>query len=334
MDYVAGDSLTISGSDTDGSSINTTLPVDGMTTLGDLISALDGAYANASANLDGFGNLRLTADSVGDTFLGLSIVDTSGNAGFTNYTNHAAEVLTDGKVGDAVETAIEVYDVRGNGHKVNLSFSKQGNDVWDMTASLPATEGTVIDGSVQQIQFSEDGSLQQVSGTGTGDANLIFQFNGVSAPQSVSVSFGQNGTFDALTHLALDSSIQREQDGFAPGTLTGVNISADGVIEGVATNGRKFPVAQLAIANFANPNGLLGQGENYFTSSLNTGAPQIGPAASGGRGTITGGQLEQSNVDIASEFTKLIVAQRGFSANARTITVSDEVLEELTNLIR
>lgn len=334
VDHTAGDSLTISGSDADGTAINTTLAVSGATTLGDLISALDSAFAGASVSLDALGNLRVTADNVGEAFLGLSIVDSTGNAGFTNYTNHASEVLTEGKAGDNFETAIEVFDVRGNAHKVNLSFVKQGNDVWDLTASLPATEGTVIDGSVQQIQFSEDGSLQQVFGTGLGDSNLILQFNGVTAPQSINVSFGQNGTFDALTHLALDSSVASEQDGFAPGTLVGVNISADGILEGVATNGRKFPVAQLAIAMFANSNGLLGEGENYFSTSINSGATQIGAAGSGGRGSIAGGQLEQSNVDIAFEFTKLIVAQRGFSANARTITVSDRVLEELTNLIR
>lgn len=333
-DYVSGDSLSLSGSDSSGNPFNTTLAVDGSSTLGDLVSTLDGTFPDSSASLDSFGNILITADDTGESFLSVSIVDSSGNTGFTNYTNHATETQTEGKDGDVVKTAIEVYDVRGKARKVELSFIKQSNNVWDMTASLAATEGVVVDGSVQQIQFSEDGSLQQVFGTGIGDPNLILQFNGVTSPQTIKVEFGAAGDSRALRHLALESSVDLEQDGFPPGTLSSVNITADGVIEGFASNGRKFPMAQLAIANFTNLQGLQSAGDSYFVSSLNSGTPQIGTALSGGRGSITGGQLEQSNVDIAFEFTRLIVAQRGFSANARTITVSDEVLQELTNLIR
>ena len=90
----------------------------------------------------------------------------------------------------------------------------------------------------------------------------------------------------------------------------------------------------LAVASFANPNALEAVGNNYFQQSISSGEAALGVGASGNRGQIMGGQLERSNVDIANEFTQLIVAQRGFSANARTITVSDEMLEELTNIIR
>lgn len=124
------------------------------------------------------------------------------------------------------------------------------------------------------------------------------------------------------------------QNGFAPGSLASINVSSDGIIAGVATNGRTFEVAQLAIASFRNVKGLQGRGNNLYEESLNSGPVQLGTALSGDRGSISVGQLEGSNVDIAFEFTRLIVAQRGFSANARTITVTDEVLEELTNLIR
>jgi len=111
-------------------------------------------------------------------------------------------------------------------------------------------------------------------------------------------------------------------------------IDADGTLSGVASNGLKFDIAQLAIASFSNPDGLLNAGGNYYKASLASGSAEIGTALSGDRGAIRAGQLEGSNVDLALEFTKLLVAQRGFSANARTITVTDEVLEELTNIIR
>jgi flagellar hook protein FlgE len=95
-----------------------------------------------------------------------------------------------------------------------------------------------------------------------------------------------------------------------------------------------LPIAQLAIANFTNPGGLNREGKNYYSLSNNSDLPMIGPAGSGGRGIITQGTLENSNVDVAFEFTRLILAQRGFQVNARTISVSDQMLQELANIIR
>jgi flagellar hook protein FlgE len=106
------------------------------------------------------------------------------------------------------------------------------------------------------------------------------------------------------------------------------------VLEGFATNGRRVDIAQLAVATFVNNQGLEGVGGNFYVSSSNSGVAQIGPALSGGGGEMRGGQLETSNVDVALEFTQLIVAQRGFSANARSITVASEVLEELNGIVR
>ena len=113
-----------------------------------------------------------------------------------------------------------------------------------------------------------------------------------------------------------------------------MQIDTLGRITGVASNGSTFTLAQLAIASFSNPDGLTLDGANFFSVSLASGEPEIGTAGAGDRGVIRSGQLEGSNVDLALEFTRLLVAQRGFSANARTITVTDEMLEELTNIIR
>jgi flagellar hook protein FlgE len=112
------------------------------------------------------------------------------------------------------------------------------------------------------------------------------------------------------------------------------SVDTDGVIQGFTAGGQVLPLARLAIATFSNKNGLNAIGGNYFSNTLNSGTAQIGSALSASRGAVRGAQLESSNVDTAYEFTQLIVAQRGFSANARTISVADEVLEELTNIIR
>ncbi len=227
-----------------------------------------------------------------------------------------------------------MYDGRGDAHTVSLTFTKQPDDSWTLDATIPSDDGTVIDGSVTGIRFNDDGTFASVSGTGTGDASLTFHFAGQTNSQTISLSLGTSGTYDGLTSVNSGGSISATQDGFEVGSLSSVRVSGDGIVEGIATNGRTIALAQLAIATFANPNGLNAVGQNYFDTSASSGEAQIGTARSSNRGSIRAGELEQSNVDLALEFTRLIVAQRGFSANARTITVSSEILEELTNLIR
>jgi flagellar hook protein FlgE len=111
-------------------------------------------------------------------------------------------------------------------------------------------------------------------------------------------------------------------------------VGQNGLISGVFSNGRTQALGQIALANFADPSGLLKTGGSLFTTSANSGVPQIGVAGVGGRGTMTGSTLEGSNVDLGQEFTNMIVAQRGFEANAKVITTSDELLQDLVNLKR
>jgi len=119
-----------------------------------------------------------------------------------------------------------------------------------------------------------------------------------------------------------------------PSGLQSFSFGPDGVLTGVLANGTKQPIAQLAIATFLNPAGLERVGGTAFRTSVNSGAAQVGGANSGGRGSVTAGSLEMSNVDLSQEFTNLIVAQRGFQANSRVISTSDEILQELVNLKR
>jgi flagellar hook protein FlgE len=125
-----------------------------------------------------------------------------------------------------------------------------------------------------------------------------------------------------------------EQDGYGVGFLRSFSISPSGVLTGVFSNGQTRSVGQIAVATFNNPQGLEKSGDSMYRMSVNSGIPQIGVAGNGGRGTLAGGMLEMSNVDLAQEFTNLIVAQRGFQANSRIITASDELLQDLVNLKR
>jgi flagellar hook protein FlgE len=244
-------------------------------------------------------------------------------------------LTVDGKDGDTVKTAIQVFDTQGTPHNLLLTFQKLGNNLWDLTAAIDAAEGAVLDGKVGTILFNDDGSFRQAGGAGVGDADIAFQINGLSSPQTILFAFGATNGFDGLTQYGgATSAAATEQDGFTAGFLTGISVAPDGIIDGVFTNGRNLPIAQLAIASFNNPGGLSRLGDNYFGLSNNSGLPLLGTALSGGRGSLQNGTLESSNVDVALEFTRLITAQRGFQVNARTITATDEVLQELSNIVR
>jgi flagellar hook protein FlgE len=333
-DYVATDGIVIAGNDHDGSPILTTLALTATSTVGDLISAINTAYPQSTASLTAAGQIEVQSNTTGPSQLNLLLSDAPSNTGSTTFTSHNLVEIAVGQNADSFSKSLEVVDERGLTHSVGYTLSKQADTTWTLTATLDAADGTIVDGSVSGIEFNSDGSFRQVSGTGINDASLIFQFNNGTAPLTIDIDLGTSGTFNGLTEVGASESIESNADGFEPSTLTSVQVDANATLYGVTSTGRRFPLAQMAIATFGNPDGLSSAGNNFFQGSLASGTPLLGTALSGGRGAIVSQQLEGSNVDLTAEFTRLIIAQRGFSANARTITVTDEVLEELTNLIR
>ena len=228
-----------------------------------------------------------------------------------------------------------MLDTRGSSFTMDLNLTKQEDGSWSLTGDIDPTIGEIVDGSVTGIRFADDGTLVQFGGTGNGDSRFVLRLNDQSEDQIIDVNFGELGSLDGLSQTGDSVSTPLgEANGYANGVFEKVSTDADGVVFGIADNGVRFPLAQLAIANFRNSNGLKGIGDNQFEETLASGAALLGSALSGGRGAIRAGQLEGSNVELTAEFTRLIIAQRGFSANARTVTVTDEVLEELTNIIR
>lgn len=333
--YIATDKILISGRKSNGSNpdINE-LAVGPTTTVGDLVAALNTAFSGATVSLDSLGNIVATADTTGPSFLTINFSDGPTNTGRSDFEDQEMILLSLGKNADSVFQSVEVFDESGAAHSVGLRLTKQADQSWTLVASMSPTEGTMLDSIVEGLSFQPNGSFAQITGSGVGDSNITLQFRGMPTPQTINLTFGTPAQFDGLTSLGQASSLELSPDGYPPGELAEVQIDTDGKVFGLASNGLKIPLAQLAIASFRNPDGLVAIGNNYYTSSLASGNPDIGTALTGSRGAVRAGQLEGSNVDLALEFTRLIIAQRGFSANARTITVTDEILQELTSIIR
>ncbi len=238
-------------------------------------------------------------------------------------------------------TIMTLYDSLGNGHSVTYYFSKTGVNTWDWTAGVdpadttiaPATPGdpVVVQGS-GSLTFDSAGVLQSMTGS-----PVTFEFSGGAAPgQVVNVAFGPVagvGPGDPTTQFATASTTNSfRQDGFAPGQLQSITIDLDGVITGQFSNAETIPLAQVGLGNFPNVEGLVAVGNNNLIESRNSGQALIGQARTGNLGAIRSSNLEQSNVDLATEFVKLIINQRAFQANTRTVSTTNELLANLVTL--
>lgn len=225
--------------------------------------------------------------------------------------------------GGSVATTIAVYDSLGDSHTPTITFTRTTNPlVWNWAVSAPS--GSTGNGT---ITFSSDGLFTSATGTDT------VVIPGSAGANSVALD---NLDMSSLTMLSSQTTLApRSQDGLAAGSVSELYGAPNtGEMYLVYSNGLKQLVGQLALAHFTNPSGLIRAGSNQFKIGLNSGEPQVGTANTGGRGAITSGYLEASNVDMAQEFTNMILAQRSFQASTRVITTSDEVLQELVNLKR
>ena len=238
-------------------------------------------------------------------------------------------------------SSIDIFDSLGTKHTLRFEFTKiayttDGGTEWRVKVSVPLPADinngiepkNIVMGS---IKFNADGSMANYSPT-----SINFTANNGSSPnQNVTVDFGQFNEFDGMTSFDSPSTTNGiSQDGYTGGNLNGIRVDETGTLVGSFTNGRSFGLAQVALANFSNNEGLNNDGGNIFSQTSNSGEPIIGTAATGKRGAITASALEMSNVDLSRSLTQLIVVQRGFQANSKTITTSDQMLDTLLQLKR
>ncbi len=230
-----------------------------------------------------------------------------------------------------VNGTVSVFDSLGNPHTLTVSFTKTSSNNWNWRATVPEASGTLTENE-GSIQFNSNGSIFSIT---PATPNLTFNPQGGAAAQNIQLDFGEVDGFDGLTQTSSNSVVSAlSQDGSSAATLSDVSIDQNGYLVGIFSNGFSRNLGQVMLATFPNRNGLASAGDNMFSVSANSGDPLIGEPGEVTNTTMQSGALEQSNVDLSEEFTRMIVSQRGFQANARVITVSDQILQETTNLIR
>jgi flagellar hook-basal body protein len=228
-------------------------------------------------------------------------------------------------------TSREVFDSLGNAHDLTVTFTHVGENIWDYEVSLPEEPNIILSNTTGRMTFSTDGLL-----TSGNPADLVtFTAPGASETQ-VELRFdGGGNTLSGVTQYASETTTSaRETDGYSMGVLTDFQADNTGTIIAYYDNGQRRPIAQLVVSTFNNPEGLERIGETLFSSTTNSGSAVHLTAGSGGAGVAFNGYIEQSNVDMALEFTNLIITERGLQANSRVFTTQDEILNEIVNLKR
>lgn len=255
-------------------------------------------------------------------------------------TGYAAGDMANGTVTPEFTRTVTVFDQQGNSHSVELGFVRTGTNEWavEMTgdaAEISTVDGaTVTDGLIKAgtIQFNADGSLA-TDLSFLQDVDIGWSNGAGSDP--INFNLGTSGGLDGLTQFASDSALLSSTvDGGMLGTVSSVDISAEGIVSAVFDDGTSLAIYQLPIATFQNANGLTAISGNAYIASQQSGNAAINiPGALGG-GTLSAGTLEASNVDLAAEFSNMILFQRAYSASSKIITTVDDMLQEVSNLKR
>lgn len=237
-------------------------------------------------------------------------------------------------------SSLTVYDAIGQAHTANIYFRQESRDAvtgqstWEWIAELDAADSGTGVNAMQDwglLTFNDRGVL-----VGGGNGQVVpFWFQGAASAQNINVVLDSSTGGGSTTQYSIPPTTSYQtQDGYPPGVLQSVSVSSEGIISGTYSNGQILRLYQLTLANFNNPNGLFKEGSNLYSETLASGVPLTNSPGEGGLGKISPNSLEQSNVDLASEFVKMIIAQRAFQANSKVITTTDEILQDLMSLKR
>ncbi|MHC4112031.1 MAG: flagellar hook-basal body complex protein [Planctomycetota bacterium] len=327
----------ICGYNPDGTALSSGLmfTVNPTTTLGDFINHLNmNVLSGATASLRN-GKIQITDDTGGYSRTDMTL-SYSGNGSLT--TPGYFEALSVG--GEEVKNAgITIYDSGGDKHILTGAFVRANRpNTWDMVLSSvtgDVSEITMANRRIENISFNaSDGSYAGLSGSDLPQFVITFAHD-VANPQTIKVQMGTVSGLDGLTQFkGISTAAAREQNGYEAGRLSTISVNSDGMIIGAFSNGIKKNIAGLQIALFQNASGLESIGSGYFIPSANSGDAVAVGAMTGGAGIVHSGILDKSKADVATEFVNMIQSQEGFQANVGTFRVANEILREMSSLVR
>ncbi len=255
----------------------------------------------------------------------------------STYFRLGANLNANASSGTVFQSAANLYSSLGQLVTLTISLTKQTGNNWNYSMSATtsgAASGTItVSGGTGTLSFNTSGALSSPT------TNPTITISGISGASPLSVQWRLNqttgGTYGDMTGYAATSVTNAlTQDGYSTGTLKGLSVDQDGYISGLFSNGQTQKLRQIGLANFSSPWGLTRIGSSLFAESAASGQPVLGLARAGGFGSIAGSSLEQSNIDLGSEFVNMIQTQRAYQANSKIITSIDEMLTEAVNLKR
>ena len=309
--------------------------------------------------LDGDGNMP-SSTSLMEDLETITVSATTGSAQPTSNIAMGLNLPSQAAVGETFETTVQLYDKQGATQSVRVVWEKTAANAWSAAGILPGSasfadddtatatldngQGTPVD--LGTFTFNANGTLASVAaagyGTLDGDGNITFfvDYDGAAAStstndrQQLTLELGTVGQGDGVTQYASEFfTSQIDQNGRGIGAFAGVRITEEGIVTALYDNGQQRNIYKLPIAMFRNPNGLEAVNGNAYRSSGRSGDPVLAEANTAGAGVVSPSSLEASNVDLAEEFTNMIITQRAYSANAKVITTADEMLEELIRAV-
>jgi flagellar hook protein FlgE len=240
-----------------------------------------------------------------------------------------------GGVGSTFSTPITVYDSLGASQELTINYTNTATNTWSYSVTLPgaatgvANPTTIASGT---MTFNSSGQLTSPTGSITG-INVTGLADG-AAPLKMTWNLNGTGTSPVITQEDSASvTAATNQNGYGVGTLASYSVLPDGTVQGQFSNNQTLALGQVAIASFSNVQGLTQTGSSAYQSTFASGSAVVGQAGAGGNGTITGGSVEGSNVDLSTEFSNMIIAQQGYEANAKVLTTFDQISQATVQML-
>jgi flagellar hook protein FlgE len=286
---------------------------------------------------DSTGAVTVANQSVLSSTQPVSVTGIAGSALATSTASLGLNLPATDAVAATHNASIQVFDSLGVEHSLTVTFTKTGANAWNLTAADPVQVGggvsgtTTLVGSPVAVTFNADGTL---AGPASATINITGWTTG-AANSSIALSLGTVGASDGLTQFANDyQTYFIKQNGVRFGIFNGVSIDENGLVTALFDNGQTTPIYKVPVGTFNNPNGLQGITGNVFRETDTSGTVVLNAAGTGSAGSISPSSLEASNIDVASEFTNMIITQQAYSASAQIITTANQMLDEVIRIVR